>query len=124
MSLLKAEKVTASIYDTELGAWAATAIVALKALGIVVLYLKSLTIDSLLWIFNSNKFSGNKSLSNSSCWKFKSIILAMFGLSCSTCKVKLWVPAQALFTSSHIFCIQSKRLKSSLRFSPSYLNSL
>ena len=59
MSLLKAEKVTASISDTELGAWAATAIVALKALGIVVLYLKSLTIDSLLWIFNSNKFSCN-----------------------------------------------------------------
>ena len=111
MPLEKLANVTWSKSLTLLGAWAAIAIVALKEFGIVVLKLKSLTIDLLLWIWNSNKSVG---LMVSFVVSIeKSITLTWLVLSMSVWSIKLWCPAHAWLTSDHMLLKKSNKLKSS-----------
>ena len=77
------------------GGWAATAIVVLKALGKLVLYVISLTVESKDWIFNSCTFS--KSISSAS--TIKSTILSILPDALfSTCISNSWLLLQAPFT--------------------------
>ena len=87
------------------GAWAATAIVVLKALGKLVLYTISLTTESKDWIFNS--CTSFKFISSAS--TIKSTTLSILpDAPFSTCMSNSWLLLQAPFISSHIFFIKLK----------------